>query len=251
MQLTGKVFVITGAESGIGKAAAVACAQAGAHIVAAGLNANALSRCVAELCDANGANAAIAVPTDVRIEAQVEALFKKAQTHFGGIDGVLANAGIIGTKTPAIDGGRKVWDEVMEVNLTGTYLTIMAAAKILIAQGRGGSLMATGSSSALRTVPGLMAYAASKGAVHTMMQALAVELGPYKIRVNTLVPGTTETDATRALPGRYLEEVAKTLPMLEVVQPEELGQYVAFAFSDAMPHLTGALLKCDAGRTIA
>lgn len=251
MQLTGKTIVITGAESGIGKAAAMSCAEAGARIVAGGINAAALDACVAELCHAHGKDAAIGVVTDIRNEGQVKALFARAQQAYGGIDAAFANAGIIGPKAPAVESDRKVWDEVMAVNLTGTYLTVIEAARILVAQGRGGSIIATGSSSAMRTVPGLMAYAASKGAVHTMMQALAVELGPHRIRVNTLVPGTTATDATRAIPGDYLAQVARSLPMLEVVQPEELGRYVAFAFSDALPHLTGSLLKVDAGRTIA
>lgn len=251
MQLKGKIIVITGAESGIGKAAAMSCAEAGARIVAAGINATALEACVALLCRRHGRDAAIAVVTDIREESQVMALFASALTAFGGIDGVFANAGIIGTQRPAIDAERQIWDEVMSVNLTGTYFTVIEAARVLVAQGRGGSIIATGSSSALRTVPGLLAYAASKGAVHTMMQALAVELGPYRIRVNTLVPGTTSTDATRALPGDYLSKVAKALPMQELTEPEELGRYVAFAFSDALPHMTGSLLKVDSGRTIA
>jgi NAD(P)-dependent dehydrogenase (short-subunit alcohol dehydrogenase family) len=138
---------------------------------------------------------------------------------------------------------------MIETNLTGTFLTVQAAARVLIAQGRGGSIVATGSSSVLRPAPRLSAYAASKGGVHAMMQAIAVELAPYRIRVNTLVPGTTATDATRALPG-YLEKVAAALPLGEVVTTEELGEYVAFVLSDACPHLTGALLKLDSGRTI-
>ena len=251
MELTGKTIVITGAESGIGKAAAIACVQPGARVVLGGINEQQLGACVAQLRRTYGTQAALGVPTDIRDETQVDRLFQEAIQACGGIDGAFANAGIIGTKGPAVDTGRAVWDDVLAVNLTGTYLTVIAAARILVAQGRGGSIIATGSSSALRTVHGLMAYAASKGAIHTMMQALAVELGPHRIRVNTLVPGTTATDATRAIPGNYLAEAAKSLPMLEVVQPEELGRYVAFAFSDALPHLTGSLLKVDAGRTIA
>jgi NAD(P)-dependent dehydrogenase (short-subunit alcohol dehydrogenase family) len=251
VQLTGKTIVITGAESGIGKAAAIACVQAGARVILGGINGPLLDACVAELRGTGGPQAALGVRTDIRDESQVNALFERALQACGSIDGAFANAGVIGSKVQAVEATREVWDEVMAVNLTGTYLTVLAAARILVAQGRGGSIIATGSSSALRTVPGLMAYAASKGAVHTMMQALAVELGPHRIRVNTLVPGTTATDATRAIPGDYLAEAARALPMREVVQPEELGRYVAFAFSDALPHLTGSLLKVDAGRTIA
>ena len=83
-----------------------------------------------------------------------------------------------------------------------------------------------------------------------MMQALALELAEYKIRVNTIVPGTTRTAITEALPG-YLERVAPTLPMGEVVEPYELANFVSFALSDEAPHLTGTLLKVDAGRVVA
>lgn len=100
---------------------------------------------------------------------------------------------------------------MLAVNLAGTFLTLAAAARRLVAQGGGGSLIATGSSSVLKPVTGLAPYAAAKGGVHALMHALALELAPWRIRVNTLVPGTTATEATRAMPG-YLDDVARALP---------------------------------------
>jgi NAD(P)-dependent dehydrogenase (short-subunit alcohol dehydrogenase family) len=250
MSLTEKVIVVTGAGSGIGRAIALECARASAKVVIADLAEAAARETQSLIASERGASAVIAVPTDIRQESAVKALFEKTRQSFGDIDGVVANAGIIGPKKPAIDLTLDEWNSVMAANLTGTFLTVIEAARLLVAQGHGGSIIATGSSTAIRTVPGLMAYAASKGAVHTMMQALAVELGPHRIRVNTLVPGTTETDATRALPG-YLEQVAGTFPLGEVVQPDELGRLVAFVLGDGLKHMTGTLLKIDAGRTIA
>ncbi|MGO4740748.1 SDR family NAD(P)-dependent oxidoreductase [Bosea sp. 2KB_26] len=247
MLLSGKVIVVTGAESGIGRATADACAEQGANLVLAGLDKGKLAEVATALSGAG--REALAVPTDIREAAAVGRLFATAVGHFGRIDGAVANAGIIGARKPAAELSLDDWRQVMDVNLTGTFLTVLEAARILIGQGGGGSIVATGSSTALRPVSGLLPYVASKGGVHALMQSLALELAPYRIRVNTLVPGTTATDATRAMPG-YLDQVAKSLPMGEVVDAQELGRYVAFALSDQLPHLTGTHLKIDAGRTI-
>lgn len=198
--------------------------------------------------EAAGASA-LAVPTDIASAEAVARLFDAALERFGHINGVVANAGIIGARKAVVELTLEDWRQVLDVNLTGTFLTVMEAARVLVRQGQGGSIIATGSSTALRPVSGLLAYVASKGGVHALMQSLALELAPHRIRVNTLVPGTTATDATRAMPG-YLDQVAQSLPMGEVVDAAELGRYVAFALSDQLPHLTGAHLKIDAGRTI-
>lgn len=247
MLLVDKVVVVTGAESGIGRATAEICAGQGASLVMAGLEARRLSEAAAAIETAGGT--ALAVPTDIRSAKAVDRLFEIALDRFGRVDGVVANAGIIGARKPAPELTLEDWRQVLDVNLTGTFLTVIAAARVLVRQGQGGSIVATGSSTALKPVSGLLPYVASKGGVHALMHALALELAPHRIRVNTLVPGTTATDATRAMPG-YLDQVAQSLPMGEVVDAAELGRYVAFALSDQLPHLTGAHLKIDAGRTL-
>lgn len=246
-QLSGKVVVVTGAESGIGRAIALSCAKAGARIVASGLVEGALLETVARIRASGGE--AHGFVCDVRDAARVALLFKEALVRFGRLDAAVANAGLIGQQEALVTASPDAFRAMIETNLVGTFLTVQAAARVLIEQGEGGSILATGSSSVLRPAPRLAAYAASKGGVHAMMQAIAVELAPQRIRVNTLVPGTTATDATRALPG-YLERVAAQLPLGEVVTVEEVGEYAAFALSDACPHLTGSLLKVDSGRTI-
>lgn len=247
MDLSGKVVVVTGAESGIGRAIAEAVAAAGGAVVLAGIAADRLAEAAGGL-SADG-RSVLAVPTDVRDPAAVAHLFEAACARFGRIDAAVANAGIIGARKAVTDLTPADLAEVLAVNLTGTFLTLAEGARRLIAQGEGGSLMATGSSTALKPVPGLAPYAASKGGVHALMHALAVELAPWRIRVNTLVPGTTATDATRAMPG-YLDEVARALPLGAVTEPEELARYAVFALSDAAPRMTGSLLKIDAGRTL-
>ena len=246
-RLVGKVIVVTGAESGIGRAIAKSCAAAGASVVASGIAESSLHETVEQIKRAGGESRAFVC--DVRDEARLGALFSEATRAYGHLDAAVANAGMIGSQEALVSMRPDAFRAMLETNLVGAFLTIQAAARVLIEQGRGGSIIATGSSSVLRPAPRLAAYAASKGGVHSMMQSIAVELAPHKIRVNTLVPGTTATDATRALPG-YLEKVAAQLPLGEVVTVEELGEYAAFVLSDACPHLTGALLKLDSGRTI-
>ena len=247
MKLFEKTVVVTGAESGIGKAVALACGAEGATVVLAGIAADRLDQAATEVAGLGVRT--LAVPTDVRDPNAVRTLFETARQHFGRVDAAVANAGIIGARKPVEELLLADWLEVIQVNLTGAFLTVAEAAKLLIEQGAGGSIIATGSSTALRPIPGLLPYVASKGGVHAMMHALAIELAPHRIRVNTLVPGTTATDATRAMPG-YLDQVARSLPLGALVEVEELARFVVFALSDDAPHMTGTMLKLDSGRTL-
>lgn len=248
MRIDGKVVVVTGAESGIGRCIAVECALQGASVVAVGIRRDGLAETARSIAAAGGK--AMWEQADICSPEQIEAAFARAIDTFGRIDAVVANAGIAGERVAAADIDLQDWEKIIAINLTGTFNTVSAAARHLIAQGQGGSILATGSSTALRAMSGLAAYSAAKAGIHAMMQTVALELAPHKIRVNTIVPGTTATPLTLSMPG-HLEAIARTLPMGEVVEPEEIARYVAFALSDALPHLTGSLLKVDSGRTIA
>jgi NAD(P)-dependent dehydrogenase (short-subunit alcohol dehydrogenase family) len=249
MDLTGKTIVATGAASGIGKATALACARAGANLLLTDIAADKLDATVAEIDALGGTGETLGVAADLRDEAQVAALFDRAAERFGRIDGVFANAGITGNRLPAVELDFASWNEVMAINLHGTFYTVMAGARRLVAQGGGGSIIISGSSQGVRPLPGFIAYSASKGALHNLAQSLAFELAAHKIRVNVLVPGTTNTELVRAMPG-HGERVAKTFPLGELAEPEELAQFVVFAMSDLAPHMTGTLLKIDSGRLI-
>jgi len=249
ISLTGKVVVVTGAASGIGRAIALTCAELGASLCLADIDGAALERTQVEV-DALGCAPALACPTDIGDPGQIDRLFEAVDARYGRLDAAVANAGIVAQTGMAHQTSLVDWNRMLAVNLTGTFLTVSAAARYLIRQDRGGSILATGSSTALRVMAGGAAYIASKGAVHALMQAMAVELGPYRIRVNTIVPGTTDTPPLQAVPD-VLRRAAESAPLGEVAEPVELARLVAFALSDAAPHMTGSHLKIDSGRTIA
>jgi len=248
IDLRNKSIVVTGAESGIGRAIALQCASLGAKVCAAGYDVAGLKETLS-LADLSSGGQIVEFQVDIRQPSAIEAMFDFTCDRFGELTGVVANAGII-SLAPFEELSLAEWDRMIGVNLTGTFQTLWYATKILIKQGRGGSLIATGSSTAVRVIPNAVAYVASKGGVHAMMEALALELGKHRIRVNTLVPGQTATAPLRAIPG-YLEKAASVLPLQEVTEPEELGWLVAFALSDLTPHMTGSHLKIDSGRTIS
>ena len=248
--LLGKVVIVTGAESGIGQSIAKRCTEGGANVMASGINEEGLRK-TTELCAELGEdNRLISMVADIREPTAVEDMISCTVKEFGRLDATIANAGISLGQTSFLDISLDDWDRMIATNLRGVFITLQAAAKVLKKQGEGGSLLATGSSTAIKVAPGLASYIAAKGGVHMMMQAIALELAEYNIRVNTIVPGTTRTAMTKGLPG-YLEKVAPTLPMGEVVEPYELANFVAFALSDEAPHLTGTLLKIDAGRVLS
>ena len=247
-RLQGKVFAITGAESGLGRAMALRVASDGAMVAAAGLEEAGLEETVASMSNFEGNG--IAVPTDVTDPDQIAALMQAAVSEFGRLDGAIANAGAFNAWTDFVDWDLADWNRVVGVNLTGTFLTLQAGARVLIGQGEGGSLLATGSSTAIRPAPNLLPYVSSKGGVHQMMRALAVEMAPHKIRVNTIVPGMARTPPVTGVEG-YIDAGIKNVPMGEIVEPEEIAALVAFALSDEAPHMTGTELKIDAGRTSA
>ena len=249
MDLTGKTIVITGGASGIGKAAALECARAGASVALVDIDAGRLAATVREVEATRPGAAALGIEADIRDGAHVTRLYDETVARFGRVDGVFANAGITGARKPVTELDFDSWDAVMAVNLHGTFRTVIEGARRLVAQGGGGSIVISGSSQGVRPLPGFIAYAASKGALHNLAQSLAFELAEHRIRVNVLVPGTTNTELVRAMPG-HGERVAKTFPLGELAEPEELAHFVVFAMSDLAPHMTGTLLKIDSGRLI-
>ncbi|QDL38492.1 SDR family NAD(P)-dependent oxidoreductase [Rhodoferax sediminis] len=222
--LDGKVAVITGAGRGIGRAIAVAYAQAGAAVVCSARKEGELGVTLA-LIEKAGGRASI-FTADVVEHAQMLALFDHAVATYGGIDIVLANAGTAGEGRKLQKSDPAQWRETIEVNLVGAYNTVHAAIPHLRARGAG-KIIVTGSGSRHRAMPGLSAYASSKSALWMMAQVLAVELEEFNISVNELIPGPVKTAMTRFgeqsfPPQEWIKEPEDVVPlaMFLATQPD-------------------------------
>lgn len=246
-RLQGKVVVVTGAASGIGRAVAERCIREGASVLFTDRNADGAH---AAVDGSGGGDRAIAQACDVTDSGQVQAAIGAAVARFGRLDGVVANAGgLVGPLTKLVDVDEADWLKDVDLNLSGTFRTLQAGARALIAQGQGGALVATGSSTAIRPFSGQMAYMAAKAGVHQLVRAMALELGEHRVRVNAMVPGVTDTPTVRAVPG-YAEQVEKIVPLGALIEPEEIGGLAAFLLSDETRHMTGSIVTLDSGRTV-
>jgi NAD(P)-dependent dehydrogenase (short-subunit alcohol dehydrogenase family) len=248
--LKDKVALVTGAGSGIGEAAAIAFAQAGASgVVLAGRHAAALER-VAERIAAIGATP-LAAPCDVGVETQVKALLDAALSRFGRIDAAFNNAGIEGVFSPITQCSAADFDATMAVNLRGTWLSIKYEMAAMLAAG-GGTIVNTSSWLAHGAFPGSSIYSASKAALDGMVRALAQEGADAGIRVNNVNPGIIDTPMLR----RFGDEVVmrpfvENTPMRRLGTPEDVAEVVVWLCSEAARFVTGQTIFVDGGYTIA
>ncbi|MEK9661401.1 MAG: SDR family oxidoreductase [Alphaproteobacteria bacterium] len=248
--LSGKTVLVTGAETGIGRAIALRALADGANVAGAGINEEGLAETAGLAQEAGTADRFLSLTVDIRDVDRVNAMVDDTVAKFGRLDACVANAGVMIERRPFVESTHEEWHHVLSVNLHGTFFTLQAATRVLRRQGEGGDLLVTTSSNAVRPGPQASSYVASKSALHQMVRALAVELGPEKIRVNAIVPGLTLTPGTISRPG-HIDRGLKGIPMGEITMPEEVAAIVAFTLSGEAPHLTGTELKVDGGRTSA
>jgi NAD(P)-dependent dehydrogenase (short-subunit alcohol dehydrogenase family) len=251
-RLTGKVAVVTGAGSGIGRVAAELFASEGAAIIVADVVGEAASETVRAITAAGGRGAAVTV--DVADEGQVTGMVASAVDTFGGLHVLFNNAGIF----PGDDGGvldtpPATWDRVMEVNLKGVWLGCRAAVPAMIASG-GGSIVNVASFVALMgAATAQVAYTASKGGVLAFTRELAVEYARSGIRANSLCPGPIDTPLLAELladPERRQRRLVH-VPMGRLGRPEEIARAALFLASDDSSFMTGSALVVDGGITAA
>ena len=244
--LTGKVALITGGNSGIGLGMAIGLAQAGADVCIWGTNPDKNAAAEKEILAIGGKAAALRC--DVSQENEVEAAFAETINLFGKVDSCFANAGA-GGGAPFQEFPTDVWNRVMGINLDGTFFTFRAAAKHMIERGEGGRLIGTSSLSALDGAARNEAYAATKGAMISMTRGLSVELARYGITANTIIPGWIETAMTAPRVGddTFEDRVIKRVPVRRWGQPDDFAGIAVYLASDASSHQTGEDFVIDGG----
>lgn len=249
--LEGKVALITGGSRGIGRASALAFADAGADVVITSRNLADLER-VAEEVRAIGRRA-LAVASDVGKIEDSKNLVEKVKTEFGRVDILMNNAAItpfsLGPLVPLIDTEEWVWDIQMNVNLRGAFFLSQLVARVMREHG-GGNIINIATTMAFR--PSLSIYSITKAALVMLTMTMAKEWGPYKIRVNAIAPGGVDTQFIAVLmeePGRR-ESVGQNSPLGRIAQPEDIADVALFLASDAARHVTGETIIVDGGGSV-
>ncbi|MDT3438712.1 MULTISPECIES: SDR family NAD(P)-dependent oxidoreductase [unclassified Pseudofrankia] len=243
-RVAGKVAVVTGAASGIGRAVTRRLAAEGARIVAADIDETGLGKLTAEL----GEEVAAAARCDVTVEEDVAAVVQLAASRFGGLDIVVANAGG-GFLGEIADHDYAEWRRIVDLCLNSAFLTVKHAGAALRAGGHGGSIVAMASLNAVQPGRGMGAYCAAKAGVVALTEVAALELGRHGIRVNAVAPGLVRTSLTTPLwdvPG-VVEDYVENAPLGRFAEPEEIANVVLFLASDEAAYVSGSLYSVDGG----
>ena len=249
--LSGKVALVTGGNGGIGLGLAEGLALAGADVAIWGTNETKNAAAV-EVLRGHGVQAEAFI-CDVGDEAAVDAAFAATLARFGKVDGCFANAGVGGRGTPSFgEMSAAEWRRVMRINVDGVFLTLRAAARHMAARGGGGVLVATSSMAAVMGAARNEHYGASKGAVVSMMRALAVEYARHGIRAHSILPGWVETEMTADAfaSERFAGNVKPRIPMRRWGRPGDFGGIAVYLMSEASGWHTGGDFLIDGGYTI-
>ena len=251
-RLDDKVAIITGGAGGIGLQAGRLFAQEGAKVLLVDLHENALKEAVQTI----GSDAVRYCAADVTQPDQTQQYIQAAVEQFGGVDILLANAGIEGEVQPITDYAIDTFDQVMAVNVRGVWLGLKYAAPEIAKRG-GGSIVITSSVAGVRGAAGVSAYIASKHAVIGLMRTAALEMADKKIRVNTVNPAPVDTRMMRSLekgfepddPGRAKEMVSAMVPLQRYADPVEVARIMLFLASDESSYCSGGVYMVDGGMT--
>jgi NAD(P)-dependent dehydrogenase (short-subunit alcohol dehydrogenase family) len=249
-RFNGRTALITGGGTGMGRAAALRLAREGAHVVVAGRRASELTAVVASIEAAGGE--ALAVPTDVTDEAQVQRLLQRTLERFGAIDLAWNNAGVLGGFAPLHETELADFDAVLATNLRGVTACLKHELAAMLASGRGGAIVNTSSWTAHGAMPGIAAYAASKGALDALMRTVALEAGPRGIRINNVSPGVIATPMSRAALGsdEAMRPLAQHTPLQRIGEPDDVADAVLWLLSDDARFVTGQSVLVDGGFTL-
>ena len=246
--LAGKRIVITGAASGIGRATSLLAADQGASIVAVD-NAENIEDTAAAIKTAGGN--AIAIRADVSDEEDVKAFIARCSEHFGGMDGLYANAGISGANKPFLELTPQDWQKTLTINTLGAFLCVKHAAEYFVQQEKG-AIVCTASVAGLRANAGGVDYSASKAGVISITQTIAYELYGTGVRINAICPGLIETGMTASIFSRARDKgtdsrIGQINPSARHGRPEEIAAMACFLLSDAASYVNGQAIPVDGG----
>jgi glucose 1-dehydrogenase len=256
--LKGQKAIVTGANSGIGKAIAIALGHAGADVLVNYVSREEEAGKVVEEVRHCGGNNAFAFRADVSKEADVQAMFARAQEAFGRVDIVVNNAGLQ-KDAPFDELTLEAWDLVMNVNLKGQFLCAREAVRMFKRQGvkkeiscAAGKIICVSSVHDVIPWAGHVNYAASKGGVMMMMKSIAQEVAPYRIRVNSISPGAVRTPINMEAwsTREAYNDLMKLVPYKRIGEPADIGRAAVWLASDESDYVTGATLYVDGGMTL-
>jgi len=243
------VALVTGGDTGIGRAIALAFAREGASVVVDYHRATPPARKLVEQIESLGARA-VAVAADISKPDEVERLVGTAVEAYGGLDILVNNAGIE-EQHPFLEMPLEVWNNVIAVNLTGVWLCTQTAARHMVERKRGGRIINISSVHEDMAMPTNAPYCAAKGGLRMLMRTVAVELAPYGITVNDVAPGAIDTPMDAALKRDpvKMRQLLSEIPIGRMGTPEEVAGLCVFLASDAAAYVTGATYVIDGGMT--
>ena len=239
--LSGKIVLVTGAGRGIGRAIAERFGGAGAAVAANDIDGEAAAATAEAISQRGGT--AIATPADVSDSSQVAAMVDTIMAEHGRVDVLVNNAGLVGPTRHFFEADEAWWRRIVDVNLTGHFLVSHPVARIMATHG-GGAIINMSSGGATRAHRSFTAYDATKGGIEALTRAMALDLGPYNVRVNALVPGAIDTSGMspgeRALRG-------ENVPLGRIGEPFDMAGAALFLACDEAAYITGETLRVDGG----
>jgi glucose 1-dehydrogenase/3-oxoacyl-[acyl-carrier protein] reductase len=243
--LLGKVAVVTGGGTGIGAGICVALGQAGAKVVVSPHHNVEGAQATADALRQAG-TAVLVQACDVREPDQIQALFDTTLREFARVDILVNNAGIT-EPHPLLEMTVDEWDKTLDINLRGMFLCTQRAAREMIKQGAGGTIVNLSSVHGFAAVPHHAHYEASKGGINMLTKACAIELAPHNIQVNAIAPGAIEVERYFDMPGYDRQEWGQRIPAGRVGFPDDIGPLAAFLCTPGANYMTGQIIWVDGG----